>query len=396
MEAYGGAFTMSELCARYRVSRKTGYKWLARFKAEGWSGLSDLSRRPHQSPQQTSGAVAERIVAERRRRPRWGAKKILDHLGTVEPDLVLPSRSVAHEILRRAELVRPRRRRSGRGVNALVGPGATAERPNHCWTTDHKGQFRVGTGQLCYPLTIADAFSRYLLACDGLSNTSTEQARPVFERVFREHGLPERILSDNGPPFGSTALLGLSRLSVWWLKLGIEVVRIERGHPEQNGAHERMHRTLKEEAAQPAARTWRGQQRRLREFRREYNEERPHDSLDGRTPGSSYTPSPRPFTKECAGLDYPVHYTRRQVRRGGDIKWRGQPIFLTEVLTGETVGLDEIADGTWSVHFGPLELGRIRDSTGRFYCGAPKRPSSSRKKKLAEPAEEEVLPMSSD
>jgi putative transposase len=393
VEALGGAFTMSELCERYRVSRKTGYKWLERFKAEGWPGLAELSRRPRGSPRQTSAAVAERIVAERRRRPRWGAKKILDRLRRVEPDLVLPSRSVAHEILRRAELIRPRRRRGGRGVNALVGAGAAAERPNDCWTADHKGQFRVGTGQLCYPLTIADAFSRYLLACEGLVNTSTEQARPVFERVFREHGLPERILTDNGPPFGSYALLGLSRLSVWWLKLGIEVVRIERGHPEQNGGHERMHRTLDEDAAQPPAATWRGQQKRLREFRWEYNEERPHDSLEGRTPASCYTPSPRPYTRESAGLDYPVHYTRRQVRKGGDIKWRGRSIFLSEVLAGEPVGLDETVEGIWTVYFGKLELGRIRDSTSRFYCGVPKRPITSRKNG---PAEEDVLPMSSD
>jgi transposase InsO family protein len=393
VEALGGAFTMSELCERYGVSRKTGYKWVERFKTEGWLGLADLSRRPRRSPRQTPVAVVERIVAERRRRPRWGAKKILDRLRNVEPDLILPSRSVAHEILRRAELVRPRRRRSGRGVNALVGVGSAAEWPNHCWTADHKGQFRVGTGQLCYPLTIADAFSRYLLACDGLPNTSTEQARPVFERVFREHGLPERILSDNGPPFGSTALLGLSRLAVWWLKIGIEVVRIERGHPEQNGGHERMHRTLKEEAARPPAPTWRGQQKRLRAFKHDYNEERPHDSLEGRTPGSCYTPSPRPYTKETAGLDYPVHYTRRQVRSGGDIKWRGRQIFLSEVLAGEPVGLEEIEEGKWAVHFGRLELGRIRDSTGRFYCGVPKRHKAPRR---AETCGKEVLPMSSD
>jgi transposase InsO family protein len=387
VEALGGAFTMTELCERYGVSRKTGYKWVERFKQDGWLGLADLSRRPQRSPTKTAESVAERILVERRRRPRWGAKKILDRLRTVEPDLVLPSRSTAHVLLKRAELVRPRRRRAGRGVNALVGD-SVVERPNECWTTDHKGQFRVGTGQLCYPLTIADAFSRYLLACDGLPNTSTEQARPVFERVFREHGLPARILSDNGPPFGSTALLGLSRLAVWWLKLGIEVVRIERGHPEQNGRHERMHRTLKEEAARPAAPTWRGQQRRLREFRREYNEERPHDSLQGRTPASCYMPSPSPYTKESPGLDYPVHYTRRQVRHSGEIKWGGRKIFLSEILAGEPVGLDEIDEGKWAVYFGPLELGRILDRTGRFYCGAPKRSRIRRRDVNPSPAPE--------
>jgi transposase InsO family protein len=392
VEALGGAFTMTELCARYGVSRKTGYKWLERFKSGGFAGLEELSRRPLRSPRRTRVEVVERIVALRRRWPRWGAKKILDRLGTIDPALELPSRSTAHEILKRYELIKPRRRGRGRGVNALVGAGR-AQRPNECWTTDHKGQFRVGTGQLCYPLTIADAHSRYLLACDGLPNTSTDEALPVFERVFREHGLPERILSDNGPPFGSTALLGLSRLAVWWLKLGIEVTRIERGHPEQNGSHERMHRTLKDEAARPAAPTWRGQQKRLREFRVAYNEVRPHDSLQGRTPASCYMPSPRPYTNGTPGLDYPVHYTRRQVRSSGDIKWRGRRVFLSEVLAGEPVGLNEIEEGKWAVYFGPLELGRIVDSSGRFYCGAPKR---KRARQRAEAGSNEVLPMSPD
>jgi transposase InsO family protein len=373
VEALGEAFTMTELCERYGVSRKTGYKWLERFRSAGFAGLEERSRRPRSSPQQASAEVVERIVDLRRNRPRWGAKKLLARLRTIAPELELPSRSVTHEILRRHGLVEPRRRRSARGADALVGAGGGASRPNECWTTDHKGQFRVGTGELCYPLTIADAHSRYLLACDGLRGTSTEAARPVFERVFRACGLPERILSDNGAPFGSTALLGLSRLSVWWLKLGIEVTRIERGHPEQNGAHERMHRTLKEEAACPPASTWRAQQRRHAEFRADYNEVRPHEGLGGRTPASCYVPSPRPYTKETPGLDYPLHFTRRQVRSGGDIKWRGRAIFLSEVLAGEPVGLEEIENGTWAVYFASLELGRIVERTGLFSCGTPKR-----------------------
>lgn len=393
VEALGEAFTMTELCARYGVSRKTGYKWLERFRSGGFVGLEERSRRPRSSPRETSSEVAQRIVALRRSRPRWGAKKILARLRTLKPELVLPSRSTAHEILRRHDLVAPRRRRGAQGADALVGSGVGASRPNECWTTDHKGQFRVGTGELCYPLTIADACSRYLLACDGLRGTSTEAARPVFERVFRECGLPERILSDNGAPFGSTALLGLSRLSVWWLKLGIEVTRIERGHPEQNGAHERMHRTLKEEAARPPASTWRAQQRRLGAFRVDYNEVRPHESLEGRTPASCYVPSPRPYTKESPGLDYPLHYTRRQVRSGGDIKWHGRAIFLSEVLAGEPVGLEEIEDGTWAVYFASLHLGRIAERTGRFHCGRPK-PAHAAKPARAD--QEHVLPMSPD
>lgn len=393
VEALGEAYTMAELCERYGVSRKTGYKWLERFRRGGFAGLEERSRRPRSSPHQTSVEVVERIVALRRSRPRWGAKKLLARLRTLEPELALPSRSVTHEILKRHGLVAPRRRRCARGADALVGAGAAASRPNACWTTDHKGQFRVGTGEVCYPLTIADAHSRYLLACEGLRNTSTEAARPVFERVFRTCGLPERILSDNGAPFGSTALLGLSRLSVWWLKLGIEVTRIERGHPEQNGAHERMHRTLQEEAARPPASTWRGQQKRLREFRADYNEVRPHESLGGRTPASCYVPSPRPYTKETPGLDYPLHYVRRQVRSSGDIKWRGRRVFLSEVLAGEPVGLEEIEEGTWAVYFASLELGRLVERTGRFHAARPK-PRRPPEEARAQP--EHVLPMSPD
>jgi transposase InsO family protein len=408
IEALGGAFSMSELCERYEVSRKTGYKWLKRYRAEGWRGLADGSRRPRCSPRASRVELVERILAERRRRPHWGAKKILDRLRLVEPDLVLPARSTAHALLKRADLI-PARGRRRRGVNRLVAESGAAQRPNECWTTDHKGQFRIGTGQLCYPLTIADRFSRYLLACAAQHSTATAEARPVFERAFRECGLPERILSDNGPPFGSTALCGLSRLAVWWLKLGIRVERIERGHPEQNGGHERMHRTLKAEAAHPPGRTWRAQERRLRAFRREYNDERPHDALQGRTPRSVYSPSPRPYGKETPGLDYPVHFARRQVRSQGEIKWRGHPIFISEVLAGEPVGLDEIGDGVWAVYFGPLELGRINEENGRFYHGAQKhraappkpwppapaalRPSTS---PADGPEQEKVLPMSPD
>lgn len=372
MEARGGAFTMSELCTRYGVSRPTGYKWLARYEQVGEAGLEELSRRPRHSPGATAAEVVERIVAERKRKPRYGAGKILDRLRLVEPGLVLPAPSTAHEILKRAGLVK-RRRVQRRGGDALVGEKATAQRPNECWTTDHKGQFRVGTGALCYPLTLADAFSRFLLACEAQHGTSTTEAERVFEWAFREYGLPERIWSDNGPPFGSKGLLGLSRLSVGWVKLGIVVQRSARGHPEQNGAHERMHRTLKDEAARPPAPTWPAQQRRLRAFRREYNYERPHAALGGQTPASWYTPSPRPYTKETPGLDYPCHFALRTVRTAGSIKWRGHSIFLSEVLAGEPVGLDEIDDGLWTVYFGPLELGRLNDRTVRFHPGMPKK-----------------------
>ncbi len=352
-----GGFSLSELCEAYGISRMTGYRLLARYAAEGPAGLADRSRRPHHSPRATAAAVVEALVAERRRHPRWGPKKLLRRLARARPGWVLPAKSTASRILKREGLVlaRPRRRRG----DAAFPRGLGAEAPNALWTADHKGQFRLRDGQLCYPLTIVDAFSRYLLRVEACGSTSVAEARPIFEASFREFGLPERLLSDNGPPFGSGGLCGLSRLTVWWLKLGIRVERITRGHPEDNGAHERMHRELKAAATRPPERHARAQQRRLDAFRREYNEERPHEGIGQTLPAELYHPSGRPYTGATPGLDYPIHWLRRQVRSGGTIKWRSQVIFLSEVLEGEPVGLEEIEDDRWIVYFGPLVLGRL-------------------------------------
>ncbi len=356
--AKAGGFSMSELCAGYGISRMTGYRLLARFEAEGPVGLRDRSRRPHRSPAATAREVVDALVADRHRHPRWGAKKLLKRLGRSHPELALPARSTVSRILKREGLVtaRPRRRHG----DAAFPRGLGAEAPNALWTADHKGQFRLRDGQLCYPLTIVDAFSRYLLRVQACASTSGAEARPIFEASFREFGLPERLLSDNGPPFGSGGRCGLSRLTVWWLKLGIQVERITRGHPEENAAHERMHRELKAEATRPREKNARAQQRRLDAFRREYNEERPHEGIGQSLPAELYHPSGRGYTGESPGLDYPIHWLRRQVRSGGTIKWRGQLIFLSEVLEGEPVGLDEIEDELWNVYFGSLLLGRLR------------------------------------
>jgi hypothetical protein len=234
-----------------------------------------------------------------------------------------------------------------------------AQEPNDLWTTDFKGEFRMGDGQLCYPLTTADRMSRYLLGCRGRSSVAIEGARGVFERLFRRYGLPRKILSDSGVPFASPrSPRRLSRLSVWWIKLGIEPVLIEPGHPEQNGAHERMHRTLKAATARPPAGSMPAQQRSFNRFRGEFNHERPHEALDMRTPAELYVPSPRLYSDKTPDVEYPGHYEVRRVRLKGDIKWRGRMLYVSTVLSGEPVGLEEVDDGLWSLCFGPLLLGR--------------------------------------
>jgi transposase InsO family protein len=375
-----GEATVVEVCRRYGVSRKTGYQWWSRFRAEGAAGLVDRSRRPRHSPEATPRAVVELLTAERCRHPRWGPKKLLRVLERKHPGVELPAISTAARILKREGLIKPRRRR-GRPVRILTRRGWGVE-PNDLWTADHKGQFRVGNGRMCYPLTIADSFSRYLLDVRACESTRHRDARAVFERAFREYGLPARILTDNGVPFGSTGVVGLSRLAVWWLKLGIGVERIEPGRPEQNGQHERMHRTLKAEATRPPRGSLLAQQRCFNAFRAEYNRERPHEALSQDVPAQHYRSSARAYSSEFAGLDYPDTFERRQVREGGDIKWRGRAVFVSEVLRGEMVGLNETGSGIWSVYVGPLCVGAIHGKEARL-----RRPRKPRK-------ETQVLPMS--
>lgn len=368
VEARRGLWSMTELCERYGISRKTGYVWLNRFEEEGRSGLEERSRRPRVSPNATDPAVVEMLLRERRRHPHWGPKKLLARLRRRAPELDLPARSTVCLILKRHGLVEARRRRR-RAERPFVRPLGALSAPNQVWTADYKGQFRMRRGRLCYPLTIADGYSRYLLRCEGCSTTRTGEAWPVFEAAFREFGLPERLRTDNGMPFGTKAVAGLSQLSVWWLKLGIRVERIEPAHPEQNGQHERMHRTLKKETTRPPGESFQDQQEIFDRFRREYNEIRPHEALDDRVPAELYWPSPRAYSGERPGLDYPAHFERRQVRVDGAIKWRGRFIFVSEVLSGEPVGLEESEDGVWSLYFGPVLLGRISETDPKLAPG---------------------------
>jgi putative transposase len=350
--------SMVDLCAAYGISRKTGYKWLQRYQELGVEGLAEQSRRPVHSPVQVPYRLQQAIIELRQQfQVAPGAKKLQALLAQRYPDVTIPSKSTIYNILNRAGLVTSRRRK--RRVAPYPQPFAPVRAVNQLWSVDYKGQFRLGNGQWCYPLTVMDHHSRYLCGCDALPGTRLHDARAVFVRLFSEYGLPERIRSDNGVPFASRARGGLSRLSIWWVRLGIVPERIAPGKPQQNGRHERMHRTLKQAATRPPAASQRAQQRRFNAFCREYNHQRPHEALDQQTPASQYTPSTRPYPKRLPELHYPDYYEVRKVSRNGVVYWRNTLVYVSHLLAQERVGLDAIDDGIWQVYFGPLLLGRF-------------------------------------
>lgn len=359
-----GVVPLAELARRAGVSRKTAYKWIARFEAAGALGLQDQSRRPRTCPQATAPAAVEALLALRRRHPTWGPKKLLHVLRQRHPEMPWPARSTAADVLARHGLVvSPRRvRRPGHPGR----PRTPMTAPNEIWTIDFKGQFRTGDGRYCYPLTVMDGFSRYLLACQALRTTATPPTQAVLTQLFRAYGLPQILRSDNGVPFATTALGRLSQLAVWWIRLGIYPELIEPASPQQNGRHERFHRTLKRETARPPLATLAAQQRRFSAFRLEYNHERPHEALALDTPAARYTPSPRAFPEQIPAIEYPAHYEVRRVSRNGGIRWQHAWINVSHVLGGEYVGLHEVDDGLWDVHFGPLCLGRLDERDGRI------------------------------
>jgi transposase InsO family protein len=363
-------FNLTELCSRFHISRKTAYKWIARFEAEGFPGLQDRSRRPHSCPHETPWPIVDALIEARRRHPSWGPKKLLVLLARKKPTWYWPSRSAACDILRRNGLIPKARRR--RPPAHPGRPTTPMNAPNEIWTADFKGQFRTRDAIYCYPLTVVDGFSRFLLACQGLRSTSRDESQPVFRRLFQEYGLPEIIRSDNGVPFATTALGRLSQLSVWWIRLGIYPELIEPAHPEQNGRHERMHKTLKAETTRPPSGSLSAQQRRFNRFRHEYNHDRPHEALGQRTPVSRYQPSSRSFPRKLPTIEYPAHYEVRLVSKNGGIRWNSRWVNVTHVLGGEYVGLEEVDNDLWEVYFGPIRLGRldetdlrIEDSLGR-------------------------------
>jgi transposase InsO family protein len=321
VDVCSGLYTVVELAERYGVSRKTLYKWLNRYEAEGLSGLEDRSRAPGSCPHQTPAELEAEIVAYRRRFPLMGPKKIITRLSDRSPHLAWPSPSTAGDILNRHELIERPYKRRGPPQHPRSN-SVKADGPNDVMTLDFKGQFRLGNRMVCYPLTAMDLNSRFLMSCQALGSNQLEPTRLALERLFHTYGLPRAIRSDNGSPFGSPGLGRLSKLSLWFMRLGIEIQRITPGHPEQNGAHERMHKTLKRHTARPPRSSMRAQQQAFDEFRHFYNEERPHEALGQKRPTSLYCPSSRPLPDKLPKLEFPGHTEIRKVDHKGQVKFR--------------------------------------------------------------------------
>lgn len=354
---------MAAICRRFGVSRKIGYKWLARYREDGVAGLADRSRAPRHHPHEISVEIAERCLAVRRTHPTWGPVKVRAFLERRMPQRRWPAASTIGALFDREGLtVRRRVRRRGPAGNAPLADCAGA---NQVWTIDFKGWFLTGDGTHCEPLTLSDAYSRYLLRCQVLPENTTERVWPVLDAAFREFGLPQRLRSDNGPPFASVGAGGLSRLSVLVIKAGVTPERIAPGKPQQNGRLERLHLTLLRDAANPPARSLREQILRLQTFQRLYNEERPHQALANTTPAEHYRPSLRRFDGVLREPEYGDELEVRRVRSNGEIKWQGRFVYINCALAGEPVGLGETGDG-WNICYGPLGLGVIAHGSDRL------------------------------
>jgi putative transposase len=350
-----GTESMTEVCRRFGISRKTGYKILQRYEEEGPGGLRDRDSAPGRHPNRTPREVEGEILRVRKAHPTWGSKKILTVLASRISRSRLPARSTVDAILSRHGLVEPRSKR--RRCPARLAPVAVAEQPNDGWSIDYKGWFRVGDGTRCDPLTVNDVASRMSLKLQALVQPRSEDVQRILAAAFGEYGLPRWILSDNGPPFGSSGLGGLTRLRVWLLKIGVTPVFIQPGHPEQNGRHERFHLTLKREAASPPSPTIASQQARFTKFRRIYNEERPHEALGMAVPASVYEPSPREMPSKHGDFEYGDTAEVRRVRSDGTIKWNGALVFVGSAMRDELVGIEPVGVFGWHVYLGPLRLG---------------------------------------
>lgn len=361
-----GEYGISELAAEYDISRKTAYKWISRYEAQGWSGLEDQSRAPMHHPNMVVWEIEQQLLELKARRPLWGApklrRKLLEAVGVDR----CPAESTISEILRRHGLSRVAKGR--RRAVPTEQPFGHCQEANRTWCADFKGWFRTGDGSKCTPLTISDAYSRYLLCCQGLGGkTGTVTVKPLFIGVFRRYGMPLAIRTDNGSPFACAALGGLTPLSVWWVRLGINLERIEPGQPQQNGRHERMHRRLKEAIASPPKATLGVQQKAFDVFRQEYNEERPHEALNQRVPAQFYQPATREYPERLPEQrGYPADWEKRMVRKWGQMKWGGKDIRLTSALWGQEVGLKLVAEGQWEVYFENLKLGVFDERAGRM------------------------------
>jgi putative transposase len=342
-------YTITELSQIYKVSRKTIYKWIDRYQEQGAVGLKEQSRAPLNHPNATKPEIVSKLINTKLEHKTWGPRKIIARLERQYPDQCWPAPSTAGSLLKREGLVSDRRLK--RHTPPYTEPFRECNRPNSVWSIDYKGQFRLGDSRLCYPLTISDNYSRYLIGCRGLLHPNLESTKPCLERAFREYGLPLAIRNDNGAPFASVGLGGLSALAVWLIKLHIHLERIKPGHPEQNGRHERMHRTLKAETAKPPRANLKDQQKAFDSFMKEYNFERPHEALNLEVPASLYLPSHRLFPEKMPEVEYPAWFTVRHVRHNGEIKWKGHLVYISEALAGEPVGLRQTGEREWAVWF---------------------------------------------
>ncbi len=354
-EALLGKSTMTELCAHYEISRKTGYKWLSRYRSEGAAGLEDRSRAPKRHGRAMALEVAEAILQLRRERPSWGPRKLRAYLEAHAPDRAWPSASSMGDLLR-AHGLSASRRRSARRPGPLSAPFAEVSAANTVWSVDFKGWFRTGDGVRCDPLTVSDAYSRYVLLCEIVEPKSDPVER-AMRALFERCGVPQVLRMDNGPPFASGGPGGLTALSLSWLKAGIGLERIAPGHPEQNGRHERFHLTLKQETSCPPAASRAEQQRRFDRFCHSYNSERPHEALGQKPPAAFWQPSPRRYPRHLLEPWYDADFAVRKVRSSGEIKWAGRSFFISETLAGEQVGIGETIDGEWLVRYAKIDLG---------------------------------------
>jgi len=366
LRALSEGTSFGALCREYGIQPKTGYKWKQRFLEEGTSGLGDRSRRPKSSPGRLDEGVVCEIVRLKQAHPGWGPRKIRAVYERRQEGGEVPSESSFKRVLEKAGMVKKRRRKKAVGNGRLEQRRDSVE-PNDIWTVDFKGWWHTSEGERCEPLTVRDDYSRYVLGARVPANGRTETIRAELERLFERYGLPRMIRSDNGTPFASAqAPLGLSRLSAWWLVLGIDLDRIEPGCPSQNGGHERMHRDLAAEVEGQVCGGLRAQQAALEVWRQSFNEERPHEALGMRCPAELYRKSERAYEGTPERLEYERGYLSRRVQATGKIWFQGVPIGISRSLRGWDVGLKPNADKTWSVHFGHLCLGRIDLSTESF------------------------------
>lgn len=352
--------SFTALCDRFKISCKTGYKYINRYKAEGIDGLKARSRAPLHNANKIHSLMEENILRVKSKYPNWGSKKILHWLKQEEKEVAWPARSTIDDLLKRHNLVRPRKRK--RHVSPYTEPFILCEKPNDIWSIDYKGQFALGNNELCYPLTITDNFSRYLLAIKGSNQISMKMTKKVLHRLFSEYGLPLAIRSDNGVPFAGTGLGGLSQISVWLIKLGIIPERIRKGHPEENGRHERMHFTLKQDTTNPPQFNHKLQQQSFNSFRKIFNNERPHEGINFERPAWLYKASLRPYPKKLEPIEYDQSaLMQRSIRTNGTMKWKGKELFISETLSGERIAFKPYSEDEWIIYFSFMPIGLFNE-----------------------------------